>query len=444
MAAGRPGLESVAPWWPYPETKPKLSKGKDKGLRIAANGTRTCSGGWELTYTGVRPGATYEVAVGVAYEGLAHPREMLGAVAMWRQADGSFPHTDQLLPIEEGVGRRRLLRVMTVPPGAEAMVVRCFLRWTPLGSTVWSAPTVRVVPRPELKPARVCVVTGSLPRIDASRPRRVEDNVAFYEDLCAQACETVKPDLIALPEIALQWRLTGSPYERAVAIPSAATDAFAALARKYRTHLVLGLHERDGEAVFNTAALFDRRGRLAGRYHKVHLASGSEWFSGVLPGDEFPVFQTDLGGIGCNICMDSSAAESSRMVGLNGGEFLVLPIMGDHRADRTSPGQPIYHDARWRAIMQVRAMDNQLTMVVARNHGQGSCIVSRRGEFLAYNDGDQDFVWAEVPRRDPHRLWCGDCLRDVNWVQRRPRVYAPFVEESNYGTLSALQTTGED
>jgi len=43
------------------------------------------------------------------------------------------------------------------------------------------------------------------------------------------------------------------------------------------------------------------------------------------------VFDTEIERIGCNICMDSSAAESSRMVGLNGAEVLLLPIMGDHR-----------------------------------------------------------------------------------------------------------------
>ena len=90
--------------------------------------------------------------------------------------------------------------------------------------------------------------------------------------------------------------------------------------------------ERDGDAVHNSAVLIDPAGKIEGRYHKVHLAVGGEIESGILPGNTFPVFQTELGRIDGNICMDSSATESSRMIGLNSADFLLLPIMGDHRA----------------------------------------------------------------------------------------------------------------
>jgi predicted amidohydrolase len=179
--------------------------------------------------------------------------------------------------------------------------------------------------------------------------------------------------------------------------------------------------------------LISPAGVIDGRYHKVHLAAGGEEVSGVLPGDSFPVFDTELGRLGCNICMDSSAAESSRMVGLNGANFLLLPIMGDHRADRWSRGAPIYNEDRWRAIMRTHAMDNQLCMVVARNHALGSCIVDRKGEMLAWNDGDQPFITAEVPFEDGYRTWDGGCFRDVNWLQRRPHLYAAFTDPANHG-----------
>lgn len=76
-----PTLEEVTRWWPCPEAKPRLSKGKDGRLRIAANGTRACSGAWRLSYRGAAPNAWYEVSVEVSYADLEHPREMLGAVA---------------------------------------------------------------------------------------------------------------------------------------------------------------------------------------------------------------------------------------------------------------------------------------------------------------------------------------------------------------------------
>jgi predicted amidohydrolase len=36
-------------------------------------------------------------------------------------------------------------------------------------------------------------------------------------------------------------------------------------------YIVAGLLERDGEVVYNTAVLIDRKGNLAGKYRKVSL-----------------------------------------------------------------------------------------------------------------------------------------------------------------------------
>ena len=174
------------------------------------------------------------------------------------------------------------------------------------------------------------------------------------------------------------------------------TEPFAALARRYGARLLLGLFERDGDAVFNSAVLSAPPAPSRARITRSTWRSGARPTSGILPGDGFPVFETEIGRIGCNICMDSSAAESSRMIGLNGADFLLLPIMGDHRADRWTPGQPIFHESRWKAIMRTRAMDNQLCLVVARNETQGSCIIDRKGEILAWNEGDQPWIEATV------------------------------------------------
>ena len=155
--------------------------------------------------------------------------------------------------------------------------------------------------------------------------------------------------------------------------------------------------------------------------------------SGILPGDDFPVFDTEIGRIGCNICMDSSAAESSRMIGLNGADFLLLPIMGDHRA--WHPEDHTWDPERFRGIMQTRALDNQLCMVVAVNRAEGSCIIDRTGHVLAWNDGRERFVTAEVNLVDGFSPKSRGCFRGINWMQRRPHTYRAFVDEKNAGTL---------
>ncbi len=85
--------------------------------------------------------------------------------------------------------------------------------------------------------------------------------------------------------------------------------------------------------------------------------------------------------------------------------------------------------------MRTRAMDNQLCMVVARNNVHGSCVIDRKGEILAWNEGDQDFIEATVQLEDGYRTWNGGCFRDVNWMQRRPHAYGAFVDPDNLGSL---------
>ena len=214
--------------------------------------------------------------------------------------------------------------------------------------------------------------------------------------------------------------------------PGPETDVFAAIARRHKVRIALPFLERDGDAVHNSVVLISPEGVIDGKYHKVHLADGREVESGIRPGDTFPVFHTEIGRLGCNICMDSSAAESSRMVGLNGADFMLMPIMGDLRADRWSVGAPLFNESRWKAIMRTRAMDNQYCLVAARNKAQGSCIIDRKGDILAWNEGDQD-ISRQVNLDDGYTSMGGVCFREVTWMQRRPHLYHAFTEEGNVG-----------
>ncbi len=176
-----------------------------------------------------------------------------------------------------------------------------------------------------------------------------------------------------------------------------------------------------------------------GIYHKVHLATG-EGFSGLSAGDSFPVFPTSIGRIGCLICMDTTVSESARMLGLNGADFICFPIMGDLRADRFSAGTPLFQEDRWKAIMRTRALDNQVGMVVARNEAQGSCIINRKGDILAWNEGDDEVIEATLPPDEGYRVWDGTDFREVTYMLRRPHLYGAYTDENQ---MAPLQRTPE-
>ncbi len=436
--ADGPRMAAAEPWAPHPKAAP-LTGRRGEAFAADANGTRTCCGGWQWRFEGIRAGAAYEIEVEVRHQELPVPRDALQCVAIWGSppAGRERPEAqwDYLLPDRRGGDGVLFRRRLAAPAGADRLTVRATLRWTAAGRTLWKTPRIAPAKEPPAArpPVRVCVVTGHHTQRRGRSFRSAKDNIDFYAGVCEAACAGRPPHLIVLPEIALHWNVPGGAIELAVPAPGPETEAFSAIARRRRVRIALGMYERDGDAVHNSVILIGPDGGVEGRYRKVHLAAGGEDVSGILPGDGFPVFDTGIGRIGCNICMDSSAAESSRMVGLNGADFLLLPIMGDHRADRWSAGPPIFNEDRWRAIMRTHAMDNQLCMVVARNNALGSCIVDRKGEILAWNDGDRPFITADVDLDDGYRTWNGGCFRDVNWLQRRPHLYGAFIDPSNLG-----------
>ena len=96
---------------------------------------------------------------------------------------------------------------------------------------------------------------------------------------------------------------------------------------EFRMHVLGCIYERDGELLFNTAFLLDRDGELVGTYRKVHLYWPEER-EGISPGDDFPVFQTDVGAIGVMTCYDSWFPETARILGLKGAEIILFPNAG--------------------------------------------------------------------------------------------------------------------
>ena len=427
---------SAKTWASHDDATPTTSHSAS-GYSIAANGTRTLSGGWQLALTDLEGNAAYRITVDVHFEDLTNWRDTLQCKAIWGSTTTDNPYCQQqwdyLIPECVGEQTLRFSRVLSAPANVDLLTLHYTLRWTPSGNTHWSAPRIERVSKQTTHPTRIAVVTGTQASRQQHGIRQITDNVTFYAERCRACAADV--DLIVLPEVALQWQVAGHPLDTALAYPSPETEVFAQIARQYNVHMLLGLFQREGDAVHNSAVLIDGNGGLGGRYDKVHLAVGGESESGILPGDSFPVFKTPIGRIGCNICMDSSAAESARMVGLNGADFLLLPIMGDHRADRWSPGPPVFHEERWRAIMRTRALDGQFTLVAARNQGQGSCIVDRRGDFLAYNDGTQEVITACLRAEDGYRTWNGGDFRGINWMQRRPHVYHAYTDQTNSGPL---------
>ena len=171
-------------------------------------------------------------------------------------------------------------------------------------------------------------------------------------------------DLAVLPE------MFNCPYENEKFIEyaeelngSQTLEKIANIAKEENIHVLAGSIpelEEDGEgiqSIYNTAVLFDNKGKLLGKHRKMHLfdidVKGKIYFKEsdtLSAGNDFTVIETELTTIGIGICYDVRFVELSRIMALNGAQILIFP-----GAFNLTTGP-----AHWEILFRSRALDNQV------------------------------------------------------------------------------------
>jgi predicted amidohydrolase len=253
-------------------------------------------------------------------------------------------------------------------------------------------------------------------------------NVACSIALLEEAAEK-GARLAVLPELCNTGYVFESRSElRALAeeIPAGpSTAAWIEAARRLDMHIVAGITERDGEVFYNSAVIVGPSGYI-GRYRKVHLWGEEALY--FTPGDlGFPVFDTPVGKIGCQICYDCWFPESFRLAALQGAELMCVPTNWV-----PIPGQDPKREAMANILVMAAAHSNSLFIVAADRVGTErgqpfigqSLIVSHTGWPAAgpASSDRQEVLVAEVNLADARRKrnW-----NDFNQVlrDRRTDVY---------------------
>ena len=158
-----------------------------------------------------------------------------------------------------------------------------------------------------------------------------------------------QPDIICLPEtVNTSWvRQTGTLAEIAEdeTRPGPVTSLLAEAARKHNCYIVCPLITHKEGRYYNSSILLDRQGQIAGVFHKVHptayemVPPADPRGPGITPGAvNVPVFKTDFGTIGMQICADASWSESWQALKRQGAEVVLFP-------SQASYGQALNHHA---------------------------------------------------------------------------------------------------
>jgi predicted amidohydrolase len=317
---------------------------------LAINGASNAAayGGWHRLVEGIEPGRWYRLTAYYQAEGVADEALRVLARLDWQTAQneraGRPEYAYKLTRADEpgpavvggnaspaaarkaagisasGVWKRLTLEA-PAPTKAAAVLIQLYLNNAPQATVWWDDISLEEIQDPGPRKATVAVV-HLRPRNTKSR----EASVAAFINLVERE---VRPgtDIILLPE-GMTVVGTGKSYaEIAEPLPGPTTEALAKVAREKNAWIVAGLYEREAPAIYNTAVLIDRQGRIAGKYRKVYLPR-EEIESGLTPGNDYPVFATDFGRIGMMICWDTQYADPARALALRGAELILMPIWG--------------------------------------------------------------------------------------------------------------------
>lgn len=245
-----------------------------------------------------------------------------------------------------------------------------------------------------------------------------------------EAASRAGAKVVVFPECALTGYCFASREEAAPVvepIPGPSTLKIAEAAKRLDVTAVVGLLEREGDRIYNAAAVISPEGVL-GAYRKIHLPYlGIDRF--VALGDRpFPVFETRHGRVGANICYDCSFPESGRVLKLKGAQLLAIPTNWPVRSDS------------WEHTPKVRAIENHMVVVAADRVGEErgvrfcghSQIIDFGGQVLGEaGETEETIVYGEVD------LAAADVNRVVRipgeWefdriAARRPEMYGALIE----------------
>lgn len=171
------------------------------------------------------------------------------------------------------------------------------------------------------------------------RTSAAAENLARAEAAVARA-KALECDIVVLPEcLDLGWT---NPAARQLAtpIPGPFSDRLAGAARQHAIHVVAGLHERDGERLFNASVLFDEAGRLLHKHHKINeLDIAWDLYA---RGDSLAVAATRFGKVAISICADNSPASVSlgHAAGHMGARMILSPCAWAVPADYDPAREP--------------------------------------------------------------------------------------------------------
>ncbi|MCB9770541.1 MAG: hypothetical protein H6752_20270 [Candidatus Omnitrophica bacterium] len=168
-------------------------------------------------------------------------------------------------------------------------------------------------------------------------------------------------------------------------------------------YICFGFTSLEHGCIYNTAALWDRDGKLVGVYHKTHLQTHDLQYSF---GEALPVWDTEFGPVGTMICADRRWPETARTLRVKGAKLILNPTYG-----------MCHLENEW--WMRTRGYENQC--YIAFTHPKVGFVVGPKGEIVGKGEGEEPAL--NVVEIDLSKAKDDNHIRD-----RRPELYEAITD----------------
>lgn len=234
--------------------------------------------------------------------------------------------------------------------------------------------------------------------------------------------------LVLFPELALTGYYLKADVLRELAVPAEGSwsGPLREKAAERGIMIAAGYPERDPEGgkMYNSCLFTGKKGEILGNSRKRYLWGREKKI--FAPGEDYPVVQTETGGIAILLCYDLEYPEPARIAALKGADLILCPAAWSRRAA-----------GRWRIDTAANALFN-LVYVAGANFTDENCcglsrIVAPDGEVLSSAGEDEETVITAEIQRD--RL--EQCRRDIPYRRDiQPRILKEAALAGEKGFIS--------
>ena len=141
-----------------------------------------------------------------------------------------------------------------------------------------------------------------------------------------EAAHAKHADIATFPESSVLGWENPDAHTMATPIPGTDSDRIAALARKYGMMIAIGLDEKDGDRLYDSAILVEKTGKLLWKHRKLNvLAELMDPPYSIGDRNGIGVVDTEFGRIGVIICADTFVDEYAQRVASLKPDLMLVP-----------------------------------------------------------------------------------------------------------------------